>query len=747
MGHPPSPIPPLEAKRRLPALREGLVPRARLMQPLLGSADLPLALVVAPAGYGKTTLLTQWSVQDRRSFAWLTLDERDNDLRELLASIAAVLDSLEPIDDELCAELAAPRSRTAGLLAALLRTVESRSRSFVLVLDDLHVLEAEKSIGALSAIVDHLQRGSQLAVASRDEPRMAVGRLRANRSVLELRFADLVMTPSEGAALLTSAGLELRREELEGIVRRTEGWAAGLYLAALSLRGSVNPATAALSFGGDDRLVADYLRDEILSGLSPGHVGFLTMASVLETLSAPLCDAVLERSDSGRVLGLLERSNVMVFRTEDGYYRYHGLLRQMLEAELSRSDPELAGILHQRAADWHADHGDVDRAVHHAIAARDAALTGELLWRNFLQYASYGRNSSIQGWLDRFTDDQVAGHPALALAAAGSQLARGDRNLLERWTSAAELCLEDPTQNRLPSLEGGVSILRAAATDGIVRTLELAGNAYELFAEDDPWRSLCCLLIGSARHLSGERDRARAMLEEGARRGAWGAPGIQALCLAQLSLLALDDGDAANAIVHATRARGQIERFGLMEYPTSALVFAVSAAAHAQCGRIDEAKMDARRAAELTARLADSAGWYEIEVRIALARASLRLSDMAGARSQLAEASRLLRRSPDAVVLGEWLEDGWTWADSAIGHSVGDRWSLTTAELRILQFLPTHLSLPEIAKELNVSANTVKTHTRAVYRKLDASSRSEAVTRARGAGLINASRLTLAEAA
>jgi LuxR family maltose regulon positive regulatory protein len=718
------------------------------MRPLLGSPDLPLVLVVAPAGYGKTTLLTQWAIQDRRPFAWLTLDEGDNEPRELLASIAAVLDSLEPIDDELRVALAAPPGGTAGLLAALLRTVERRSRSFVLVLDDLHALGAGKSMEALAAIIDHLPWGSQLAVASRDEPRMPVARLRANRNVLELRVADLVMTPSEGAALLASAGLALPGDELEVVLRRTEGWAAGLYLAALSLREGDNPATAVLSFRGDDRLVADYLRDEVLSGLSPNRVRFLTMAAVLETLSGPLCDAVLECRDSGRVLAQVERSNVMVFRSEDGHYRFHGLLRQMLQAQLSRSDPDLAAALHQRAAHWFAHHGDVDRAVHHAIAAHDPALTGELLWQNFLQYASYGRNSSILDWLDRFTDEEVAAHPALALVAAGSQLAKGDRNLLERWTSAAALCLKDPAKSCPPSLEGGVSILRAAAaTEGIVRTLELAGHAYDLFAEDDPWRSLCCLLIGLARHLSGERDRARRLLEEGARRGAVGAPGIQALCLAQLALLAFDDDDSANAHAHATRARAQIERFGLLEYPTSALVFAVSSAAHAQSGRVDEAKMDAQRAAELAARLADSAGWYEIEVRIALARTALRLSDMASARSQLAEASRLLRRSPDAVVLEEWLQDGWTWADSAIGHSLGDRWSLTTAELRVLQFLPTHRSLPEIAQELNVSANTVKTHTRAIYRKLEASSRAGAVVRARGSGLLDADRNTFAVAA
>jgi LuxR family transcriptional regulator, maltose regulon positive regulatory protein len=222
---------------------------------------------------------------------------------------------------------------------------------------------------------------------------------------------------------------------------------------------------------------------------------------------------------------------------------------------------------------------------------------------------------------------------------------------------------------------------------------------------------------------------------------------VQALCLTQLALLAIEEGDWEDASARAMRARAQVERFGLSGYPTSALVYAVSAATHAHNARIDEAKIDAQRAGKLTANLVDFAPWYETEVRIALARAALPLSDPVGARTHLVDATRLLRRSSDAVVLTAWLEDSWLQADSALGSPITGEWSLTTAELRVLQFLPSHFSLPEIAKELNVSANTVKTHTRAVYRKLDASSRTEAVARAGGAGLIDASRFTLAGAA
>jgi LuxR family transcriptional regulator, maltose regulon positive regulatory protein len=744
-----TPVPLLESKHRCPPLRDGLVPRPRLTRRVAGASDLPLALLVAPAGYGKTTILSQWAVQDKRAFAWVTLDEGDNDPRRLLASIVSVLDTVEPVDRHQRGSMSAPGSSDADLLAALMGALESRTRPFVLVLDDVHAVRAGKSLKTLTAIVDHLPRGSTLALASRDEPRMPVGRMRANRNVVELRSGDLVMTSSEGAALLRLAGVELPESQAEAIVRRTEGWPAALYLAALSLGDSSDPATAAMWFGGHDRLVADYLRDEVLSELPPDRIAFLMRASVLDQLSGPVCDAVLQRADSGRVLAELERSNVLVFPADNaGYHTYHGLLAEMLRAELHRSEPRLASKLHGRAATWHAANGDIDDAVRHAIAARDAGLAGDLLWANLLRYVSYGRNAPIQRWLAHFTDDEITAHPSLALVAAGSELARGDRNLMEHWTSAAARRLGEAAPHAVPPLEGGVAILRAAAgTEGVAGTLEGAERAYRLFAEDDPWRSLCCLLIGAMRHLSGARDRACIWLEEGARRGAVRAPSIQALCLAQLALLAIDEGDWGNAHVYASRARGQIERFGVLDYPTSALVLAVASAAHAQGGRIDEAKIDAGRATALAERLVDFAPWYEIEIRIVLCRTALRLSDLADARAQIAHASRLLRRSPDAAVLHEWLDELGLRAGAATGRSNGDRWALTTAELRVLQFLPTHLSYPEIAARLNVSANTVKTHTRAVYRKLDASSRGEAVAQARGAGLIDAVSLTLAAAA
>jgi LuxR family transcriptional regulator, maltose regulon positive regulatory protein len=720
-------MPPSEARHRRSPLGHGLIDRPRLVRRLVRSANVPLVLLVAPAGYGKTTLLSQWAEQDSRAFAWVTVDEGDNDVRRLLTSISSVLSQIEPIE---------------------LDSLERRTRPFVLVLDDVHLIEGKQSLKALAEIEARLPAGSQLALASRDEPRMPVGRLRANRSVAELRLRDLAMTTTEGAAMLRLTGVDLAAAEVEKIVRLAEGWPAALYLAALSLRESPDPATAARWLGGHDRMIAEYFRDEVLSVLAPDQVAFLTRTAVLDRLSGPLCDAVLQRADSGQMLARLERANVLLLPSDEAdYRRHHRLLAQMLLGELRRTEPGLEPELNRRAAAWHMGRGDVDRAIHHAIAARDARIAGNLLWTNLLRYMSQGHDARVRRWLGRFSDQEVAAQPSLALVAAGSELARGDRSRTEHWTGVAARRLREASDAAY-RFEGGVLVLRAAAgTDGVGRMLEDAEGAYRLFPEGDPWRSLCCFLIGAAQHLEGDRDRAFARLEEGARRGAVHAPSIQALCLAQLAMLAIDEGDWANAEVCAMRARGQIERLGVLDYPTSALVLGAAAATHAQAGRVDEAKIDARRAADVAARLVDFAPWYEIEVRIVLARTALRLSDVLMARSELHHVSRLLRRCPGVPVLHEWLDDLRMRADAAGGHSIGDRWSLTTAELRVLQFLPTHLSLPEIAGQLNVSANTVKTHTRAVYRKLDAGSRGEAVDHARVAGLIDPAAHRLAEAA
>jgi len=285
-----------------------------------------------------------------------------------------------------------------------------------------------------------------------------------------------------------------------------------------------------------------------------------------------------------------------------------------------------------------------------------------------------------------------------------------------------------------------VDVLRALVSrDDLAHVSAAAASAAGRLADDDaPWQALCCLLCGIAGHLAGDGPGARAQLEEGARRAAVSAPAVQVLCLAQLGVLAIDEDDAETAELCISRARRQVDRLGLGHYPTCALVSAASALDRAQRGRVDDARGDLREAMRLLDLMGDLAPWYGAETRVLLARAALRLGDVVAARALLAGAARIARRVTDAPVLAGWIEAASQHMRSVSATTILGPSALTTAELRVLRLLPTHLSFREIAGKLQVSANTIKTQAHAVYRKLGASSRTEAVMNARRVGLLDA---------
>ena len=454
-------------------------------------------------------------------------------------------------------------------------------------------------------------------------------------------------------------------------MRRTEGWPAGLYLAALSLREQPDSPPAAIArFGGDDRIVSDYVADTLLADLPPEQVAFLQRTSVLDRLSGPLCDAVLSQAGSAGTLRDLARANALVVRLDrtDEWYRYHGLLAQMLRAELRRREPQLEAELHRRASRWHAEHDDVDAAIRHAAAAGDARLAGDLLWTNAFRYIPQGHNATVRRWLGHFTDEEMADHAPLALVAANAHLADGDRDHAEHWTAAAARALDRaPAGRRAPELEAGIAAMRAAiARDGVQRMRDDAARAYALEAEDGPGRAMDRLLEGTACHLLGMRERASALLREGSRRGVVAAPSVNALCLSQLALLAIDLDDWGHAAELADRARAQLDRFRLAGYPTMSLVLAVAALTQAQRGRVQTAKEDAAEAARLLDAMDDFAPWYVAQVRIVLAQVALRLSDVVGARALIEAAGLAVRATPEAPVLAEWLEEASSQVDDLL---------------------------------------------------------------------------------
>jgi LuxR family maltose regulon positive regulatory protein len=716
-----------------------LVERTHLVNRLIAARSAALTLIVAPAGYGKSALLAEWAEHDERSFACLPLEPAHNDPLTLMRGIVAGLDVLGVVSAQLPARMAGTSSVQAARLL-LREAVEHAAGPFVLVLDDAQSLDEPAALDVLSMLITYVRSGSQLALASRTEPRLPVGRLRAHRMLTELRASDLVMTRREAAALVRFLGVHLDADGIELLVQRTEGWPVGLYLAAITARDGPQPGSALACFAGDHRVVAEYLGEEILSGLTPEDLEFLTRTSILERLSGPLCDYVLERQDSGRRLAALSRMNLLLVPLDrtDTAYRYHRLLAQMLHGELRRSEPRVEQLLHQRASAWYAEHGDSDHAIDHAIHACDHRCAGRLLWRHAGEYIGYGRLTRLQAWLEHFSDQQISASPNLALTAAAAELASGDRNLAERWLNAVTRWRDDQSDAPRQVLDSAVYALRAAiAAHGLGKMAEDAAAAYRTGAQDSPWLALACLVQGVSKHLTGDGVGAREQLEEGARRSAACVPAVQVICLAQLALLAIDGEDWSTAELHAALAKAQVERAGLADYATSALVYAVSADVQARIGRVEVSQEDAREARRLASASGRLAVWYETECSIALSRAALRMADVPGAQSLLATAARNLQLMPEAAVAQRWFEGCSAQADMAAEVHARGQWSLTTAELRVLQYLPTHLSFPEIAERLYVSANTVKTHTRAVYRKLDASSRGEAVVRAREAGLLD----------
>jgi LuxR family transcriptional regulator, maltose regulon positive regulatory protein len=727
----------LELKIRPEPLRPGLVPRDRLVRRLLDAQDVPVAFIVAPAGYGKTTVLSQWSKRDERPFAWVNLDAEDNDPRNLLSAIALALDAVEPIGWEVFEALTSERPDSASVaLQRLARALGRREVPVVLALDNLQVLRTRESRRVVTAIWQAFGAGLQLALASRDDPVLPVGRLRAHGNSVELRADDLTMTRSEASMLLNLAGIEIAPEQALTLARRTEGWPAGLYLAALALRSQGRDRPDVDEFAGDDRFVADYVRQELLAELPPDQLDFLTRTSVLERLSAPLCDAILGRHDSADVLARLARSNALLFPLDrrDSSYRYHELYAKVLKAELRRLEPGRDSDLHRRASAWWAEQGDSDRAIGHAIAARDVRRAGRLLWDSAVGHAARRRHIVIWDWLNRFTDAELAGDPLLALAAAGTSLLAGDLCEAERWTALAG----DATDDR-DVVRAGVALMRAGTgRRGVAEMRADATLAHELLDESSPWRPVCGLLQGVALHLSGERDAALDRLQDAAHRAAISAPMVQVLCLAQAALVNADRGDIERCATLAERAMAQLRRCGLEQCPTVALTLAVSAEARARRGEVAKAASEIREAHGLLARITDPSAWYDAQCRIVLARATLKVSGPAAAGELLEEAGRAVDRTPDARVLRDWLDEAVAEVGAALSSTPDGNWSLTTAELRVLRFLPSHLSFREIADRLYVSPNTVKTHARGIYRKLGVSSRGHAVDRARGAGLVDA---------
>jgi LuxR family maltose regulon positive regulatory protein len=715
------------------------VPRPRLLAKLRGSTA-PVVLLCAPSGYGKSVLLEQWAQDDPREFTSIILGDAHNDPVLLLTSILDALERIEPLSADVVAALHVPKpSIERTVLPRLGRALGEREVPVVLALDDLEQIESPQSLSVVASLAGLLPPGSRLALACRTEPALPIGRLRAHRLLFELGRADLTMTKSESQALLAGLGIALNPRQLDLLVRHTEGWPAALYLAGLVLSEEPDLGRALARFAGDDRIVVDYIREEFLGPLSRRRLDFMRRASVLDRLSGELCDAVLQRTGSGQTLIDLSRSNTLLTPLDrsDRWFRFHSLLGETLRAELHRIEPAMEGELNLRASLWWEEQGDWDRAIQYAIDAGATERAGTLLWKGVPRYMTRGRVVTVIGWLDRIGEETIASEASLSMTACFAAIIRGAGSLADHWAAVARsLMNNDATPAEDLALLPGLALAEAAlARDGLQAMCARTEAASGALADESAWLSMCCMLDGVGLHLRGFREAAHGRLTEGARRGSVGAPTIQVLALAQLALLAIEDGDWQLAEILASQSRAQINRSGLLEYPMVALAMGVSAMVDAQLGRVEKAAKDLRLGTDLLEELDEFAPWYEVEARIVLARCASRLDDGPQASALIGPAKELLKRVPDDAVLGEWVDRTALDVEALQAADIG---GLSPAELRVLQFLPGHLSYPAIAAQTFVSPNTVKTQAQSIYRKLGASSRSQAVELAKRAGLLGA---------
>lgn len=715
-----------------------LVARPRLLRQLRESRGRTV-LLCAPSGYGKSVLLGQWAAADPRPFLTILIGAHHNDAARLVTALVEAFARVEPLAPDVADALAAPHPDIERVvLPRLARALAERERPVVVALDEVERLESPDSLAVVAALAEHLAGGSQLAMASRTEPAVHLARLRANRRLLELRREDLTMTKAEGGALIEGLGVAIRPRQLDALLVRTEGWPAALYLAGSALGGTGDPGAAIAQFAGDDRRVVDYIREELLLSVSPRRLDFLLRASLLERLSGPVCDAVLEREDSATVLRDLSRSNMLVIPLDrrDEWFRFHPLLREMLQAELRRAHPGAERDLHLRASAWREAAGDWDLAIGHAVAAGETARAGELVWASVPEYMTRGRNASLVAWLERLGEAAVATSAGLSLTATWAQLTLGCGPVAEHWAAVSRRLIEaEPASRYRGSLEVGLTLADAVlARDGVGAMRAAVAPARALLPDENPWHTVCCLLDGVGLLLEGKGEEAREQLADGARRGSVGAPNLQALCLAQLAALAAEEGAWDDAERDVARARAQIDRTGIGEYPMTALAFAVAAHVRATRGAVDAAAADLATAGRLLDQLDAFAPWYEVETRIMIARAAARLGDPQTARAMLDRAAREIELMGDATLLDRWLAEAEERLERQAESAAAQ---LTVAELRILRQLPSHLSFPQIAAASHLSPNTVKTHVRSIYGKFDVSSRRDAIEHARRAGLLD----------
>jgi LuxR family transcriptional regulator, maltose regulon positive regulatory protein len=730
---------PIETKLHAPSLRKEWVERQALISVLAGTAA-KLVLIEAPAGFGKTTLAAQWraSASDERPFAWVSLDRGDDDPGSLWWYIVHAFQRAFPGfgADEVLRALRAPIPDITGTaIPLLLHELDVLQAQVVLILDDYQLIKEQSCHEQIAFLLLHLPPSAQIALVTRTAPPLPLARLRASGEMIEIRMPELRLEPSEAAALVRNvSGLELAGSDLSVLLERTEGWPAGLQLAALSLRNHPSPSAFIRQFTGENRFIVDFLAEEVLSRVPRGIRQFLARTAVLDRFCAPLCDAVTGSGNTADVIDVLERENLFLVPLDDNrqWYRYHHLFAQVLRGQLARTEPGLGPTLYERASAWHRLSGSTDEAIGYALAAGDTTGAVDLIAHHWLAYLESGRGATVRGWLRRLGDDQIAALPLAAHCMAWVAAFLGDPESVRRWVPVIMTGEHDgPLPDGMRSLESSAALLGAFGFDGIRAMRESGARAVELERDPmSPWQGLAQAMFGFSLYLSGDPGAAeplrKAIMSEAS------IPLVRMIALCGASLVATDEGRLAQARELASAARHLADEGDLRYTPQNSLALLVTGAVYALEGRLEDARTEFQRAVQSRGPQPGLSPWPTLEILFRYAWLLIDLGDRAGAAALLDEARNILTSLPDGAEAQlarlERLEQRIIPRQSRV-ISLSD--PLTEREAAVLRLLGGTLSLREIGQEMHLSQNTVKTHTRAIYRKLGVSTRHAAVEKGR----------------
>lgn len=699
------------------------VARPRLQGRLDGATEARVILVSAPAGFGKSTALAEWlETADVRS-AWLSLDRGDNDVvrfaRYLTATVerlkpgtdgAAVFDAGGPFDPELAL------ARILDPIAA--GAARPPAGGAVVVLDDYHLIDEPAVHRLVTAVIEGLPPRARLAIATRADPPLPLARLRSRGELLEVRAEDLRFTTAEAGELLRSAGVDLGSSDIEELTARTEGWAAALRLAAVSLRGRANQPELVARFGASHRFILDYVLEEVLAGLPTGTQDFLLRTSILEQLCASLCEAVTGEPNGQTRLEELDRANVLIVPLDDDrrWYRYHALFAELLRARLGMLRPDEVADLHGRASAWYEEHGDDDQAIHHALRSGNPERTNQIVADASGRHINAGELTTVRRWLDALPPEVVRQHAQLSASYAWCLVLAGETHGVVERLADAEKALASGRSGapiigammpaQLAMLRSQLAALEEDGTTAIAQarlalTLVPVGLPGGVEAT---MRGNVSNLLGIALTRAGDLDAAAeahqaALADLRTGRNALGV----GRAIADLAGIAIAHGDPAQAIrmceTELARSDAGSSAAG------SGAIWAALARARAELGQFELADAAARRAFELATRAGDA-------------------PVLRSAESTLARIGPLLTGAAASS------------HPSLQPRAAGPVETLTARELEVLRLVALGRSNGQIAGELFLAIGTVKSHLHTIAGKLGAANRVESVAHGRELGLL-----------